>query len=109
MALAYANAICDPISLSVIASVAVAEQESDGDKTLVEVSTIDSASLSTGKCSEASGAAEGATSATGQVFLNETVEDLDTTTLISSTLATGEAGSSAADDEGRFSASRSRV
>ena len=93
---ASANAICDPISLSVIASVAVAEQESDGDKTLVEVSTIDSASLSTGKCSEASGAAEGTTGANGQVLLNETVEDLDTTTLISSTLATGEAASSAA-------------
>ena len=89
---ADANAICDPISLSVIASVSVAEQDSDGDKNLVEVSTIDSASLSTGKCSEASGAAEGTTSASGSVFLNETVEDLDTTTLISSTLATGEAG-----------------
>jgi hypothetical protein len=80
----------------VIASVAVAEQESFGDKMLVEVSTIDSASLSTGKCSEASGEAEGTTGATGSVFLNETVEDLDTTVLSSNTFAAGEAASSAA-------------
>ena len=45
---AVGQAVRDPISLSVIASVAVAEPGLGGIKTLVEVSTIDSASLSTG-------------------------------------------------------------
>ena len=93
---AVGQAVCDPFSLSVIASVAVANQDSEGIKTLVEVSTIDSASLSTEKCGEAMGGAEGFTTASGFIELNETANEVtDVTTLVSSTLADGEAATSA--------------
>ena len=98
---AVGNAISDPISVSAILSVNVVDVDNTvntglgipSDSTLVDVSTITSASLASGKNGVAMGSAEGFTGAGGAV---SAVDFLDNMTLISGTFAAGEAETSAA-------------
>ena len=91
----------DPISVSAILSVNVVDVENTvdtglgipSDSTLVDVSTITSASLASGKNGIAQGSAEGFTDAGGAV---SAADILDNLTLISGTFAEGEAMTSAA-------------
>ena len=96
---AVANQVSDPISLSVILSVNTAEVDNtynsidgtiDTTKSLVDVSTVTSAALATGKNGVATGEAEGFTDAGSTVTLDTTVDAVNQNILNSGTFAEGD-------------------
>ena len=102
---AVANQASDPVSLSAILSVNTAEVDNtynsidgtiDTTKSLVDVSTVTSASLATGKNGLATGEADGFTDATSAITLDTTVDAVNHTVLTSGTYAGGEESATAA-------------